>query len=63
VRPRGVVPIGFSATKYPHICAHVLRALRRGWPRILVLNRPGADARRERLLEHGPTRPGMDRDE
>ena len=63
VRPGGVVPISFSATKYPHIRAHVLRALRRGWPRILVVNRRGADARRERLLEHWPTRPGMDRDE
>jgi hypothetical protein len=63
VRPRGVVPIGFSATKYPHIRAHVLRALRRGWPRILVLDRNGADARRERLLADIPTRAGMDRDE
>jgi hypothetical protein len=63
VRPRGVVPIGFSATKYPHIRAHMQRALRRGWPRILVLNRPGADARRERLLGGRSTRPGMDRDE
>jgi hypothetical protein len=63
VRPRGVVPIGFSATKYPHIRAHVLRALRRGWPRILVLNRRGADARRDRLLEDIPTRAGFDRDE
>jgi hypothetical protein len=62
-RPRGVVPIGFSATKYPHIRAHVQGALRRGWPRILVLNRPGADARRERLLSGRSTRPGMDRDE
>src|SRR5690349_12628151 len=30
VRPRGVVGIGFSATKYPHIRAHYLRAIRRG---------------------------------
>jgi hypothetical protein len=62
-RPRGVVAVGFSATKYPHIRAHVQRALRRGWPRVLVLNRPGADARRERLLSGRLTRPGMDRDE
>ena len=63
VRPGGVVPIGFSATKYPDIRAHFLRALRRGWPRVLVLDRFGADARRDRLLEGIPTRPGMDRDE
>jgi hypothetical protein len=62
-RPRGVVPIGFSATTYPDIRAHWLRALRRGWPRILVLDRSGADARRDRLLAGIPTRPGMDRDE
>jgi hypothetical protein len=62
-RPRGVVAVGFSATKYPHIRAHVQRALRRGWPRVLVLNRRGADARRERLLSGRSTRPGMDRDE
>jgi hypothetical protein len=41
----------------------MLRALRRGWPRILVLNRTGADARRDRLLSGRSTRPGMDRDE
>jgi hypothetical protein len=57
------VSISFSATKFPHIRAHYLRALRRGWPRILVLNRPGADARRDRLLSGLPTRVGMDRDE
>jgi hypothetical protein len=62
-RPRGVVPVRFSSTKYPHIRAHVQRALRRGWPRVLVLNRAGADARRERLLSGRSTRTGMDRDE
>jgi hypothetical protein len=62
-RPRGVVSIGFSATQYSHIREHVLGALRRGWPRTLVLNRSGADARRERLLSHDRTRPGMDLDE
>src|SRR3954447_15103532 len=63
VRPRGVVGISFSGTKYAHIRAHYLRAVRRGWPRILVVNRRAADARRERLLADIPTRPGMDRDE
>ena len=38
-------------------------ALRKGWPRTLVLNRSGADARRDRLLAPYPTRPGQDRDE
>jgi hypothetical protein len=61
--PRGTVNISFSATKYPDIRRHFLRALRAGWPRTLVLNRPGADARRDRLLARIPTRRGMDRDE
>ena len=30
VRPRGIVGIGFSATKYPDIRQHMLRALHRG---------------------------------
>jgi hypothetical protein len=58
-----VQPISFSKTKYPNIRRHVQRALRKGWPSILVLNRVGADARRDRLLQSWDTRPGKDRDE
>ena len=65
---RGIVEmpiqnITFSKTKYPQIRRHFLAARRRGWPRTLVLNRAGADQRRERLLEGVPTRDGFDRDE
>lgn len=62
-RPSGVQNITFSRTKYPHIRSHFLAALRRGWPRTLVLNRPNADARRDRLLRGFSTRGGYDRDE
>lgn len=62
-RPDGLASISFSATKYPNIRRHYLRALRRGWPRVLVLRRGGADARRDRLLTDIPTRDGYDRDE
>jgi hypothetical protein len=62
-KPRGVAKITFSETKYPRIRRHFLAAVRRGWPTILVLNRPGAAARRDRLLSSYPTRPGYDRDE
>jgi hypothetical protein len=55
--------ISFSSTKFPNIRRHYLGALSRGWPRVLVVNRTGADIRRARLLEGYPTRPGMDRDE
>jgi hypothetical protein len=58
-----VQPISFSATKYPHIRAHFLTAIAHGWPRVLVINRPGADERRDRLLSRFSTRPGYDRDE
>jgi hypothetical protein len=58
-----VQSIGFSKTKYPTIRQHFLKAVARGWPRILVLNRPGASARRTRLLEDVPTRAADDRDE
>ena len=62
-RPTGVQPISFSGTKYPNIRRHFRGALRRGWPRTLVLNRRSADARRDRLLAGFPTRDGFDRDE
>jgi hypothetical protein len=62
-RPRHVVRIGFSATKYRHIRKHFIDAVHKGWPKVLVLNRPGASARRDRLLSSYPTRAGYDRDE
>jgi hypothetical protein len=62
-RPSGVASIGFSATKYPNIRRHFLRALNEGWPRVLTLHRPGADDRRDEVLEAVPTREGYDRDE
>jgi hypothetical protein len=63
VRPAGVANISFSATKYPNIRRHYERAIRAGWPRVLVLNRAGADERRARLLRGRSVRDGMDRDE
>ena len=63
VRPTGVQNITFSATRYPNIRRHFLAALRKGWPRTLVLNRRGAEARRDRLLASFPTRRAFDRDE
>jgi hypothetical protein len=61
--PGAVTRLVFSARRYPHIRAHVRAALRRGWRRILVLNRPGADARRQRAPRDIPPREGFDRDE
>jgi hypothetical protein len=61
--PSAIQHITFSKTKYRHIRRHFRAALRRGWPRTLVLNRRGAEARRERLLRDVPTRDGVDRNE
>jgi hypothetical protein len=63
IKPKSVQNITLSSTKYPTIRQHCLKALRKGWPRILVVNRPGADARRDRLLDDVPTRDRYDRDE
>src|SRR5918999_4561169 len=63
VRPTGLQRIVFSAEKYPNVRRHFRGALLRGWPRRLVLNRRGADERRERLLRDIPPREGFDRDE
>ena len=63
MRPSAVQNISFSKTKYPNIRRHFLDALRKGWPRTLMLNRSGADGRRDRLLAPYPTRPGLNRDE
>ena len=59
-RPTAVQRLLFSAAKYPNIKAHTEAAIAKGWPRILVLNRPHADERRDRLLEgeRAPTASG-----
>ena len=61
--PSSVQPVVFSAAKYPNIMRHFRAAVRKGWPRVLTINRSGADQRRDRLLQGIPTRPGFDRDE
>src|SRR4051794_7088129 len=58
VSPKGVAEIGFSKTKYPNIRRHYLAAVREGWPRVLTLNRSGADHRRDLLLAGIATRRG-----
>ncbi|MCX6387218.1 MAG: NucA/NucB deoxyribonuclease domain-containing protein [Solirubrobacterales bacterium] len=63
LRPRGVVTLVFSRSKYPRIRAHAIAAIRKGWPSVLVVNRTGASARRTRLLRNIPTKRGYDRDE
>ena len=63
VKPQRAQRVVFGASKYPNIRRHFRGALRRGWRRRLVLNRPRADARRDRLLGNYPVRERRDRDE
>jgi hypothetical protein len=62
-KPSAAQRLVFSRSKYSNIRRHYRGALHRGWPVRLVVNRRGADARRDRLLEDIPTRDGFDRDE
>jgi len=64
-RPATVQRLVFSSNMYPNIKAHTLAAIAKGWPRILVLNRPGAAQRRDRLLQDSglASRADEDRDE
>ncbi|MDO9407650.1 hypothetical protein [Patulibacter sp.] len=58
-----VVDVGLSRTKYPAVRKHWERAIRKGYPRVLTINRAGASGRRSRLLSAYATAPGRDRDE
>ena len=53
-RPSTVQRLRFSKLKYPNIKAHTDAAIARGWPRIMVVNRKGAEQRRERPSFRGP---------
>ena len=61
-RPATVQRLLFSSSKYPNMKAHTLAAIAQGQPRILVLNRPGAAQRRDRLLEESGLAPRADED-
>lgn len=62
---RRMVTVTLDRRRHRAVLAHIRRAIRAGWPRVLTVNRPGADERRDQLLDDAryPTRPGMDRDE
>lgn len=48
---------------YPQTAEHIRIAQRLGMPRVLTVDRAGADARRRASLKHTPARPEYDRDE
>ena len=62
-RPSEPVAIEFSKDAYPHIIRHIKKSWRLGYRKVLRINRPGADARRDKALAGIPTKDGFDRDE
>ncbi len=59
-----IIRIPLTSAKHSAVIAHAKWAIRYDHqPRIMVLNRSGAAARRSALLKHIATRPGYDRDE
>lgn len=59
----GVVDVGISGTQYPEVLKHMEDAILAGWPRTLVINRPGAERRRRKAVAQLPPQAGSDRDE
>ena len=62
-RPDHPVRIVFSKHDYPHIIKHIKKSWKLGYRKVLRINRPGADKRRDKALAGIPTKPGFDRDE
>lgn len=58
-----VVIVSLDRSAYPRTVAHTKTAIRRGEPRLLHIDRAGADENREQSLAGIPTRDGYDRDE
>ena len=70
-RPDDPIRVVFSKNDYPHIIDHIKDSWDLGYPKVLKINREGADRRRDKLLNRRdadgdllyPTRAGFDRDE
>ncbi len=57
------VRVELSISEYPRSTWHIRRAIRRGEPSVLHIDREVADQHRDDSLAGIPTRDGMDRDE
>src|SRR5215207_3076761 len=62
-RPLAAAAASLSHTRYPQSSRTSAPPSANGWPKVLIINRPGATARRTRLLARFPRRKGLDRDE
>ena len=62
-RVPGVVVVVIPRGRYPFTTDHIVDAVAGGEPRVLHIDRAGADANREHSLRGIPTRAGYDRDE
>ena len=61
--PAKPITVSFSRSEYPNIITHIKESWSEGFPKILTINREGADERRDDLLQGIPTEDGFDRDE
>lgn len=62
-RTSAVVSVTLDAKEHQHLLRHAADAIRKGFPAVLVLHRPGADERRRKALAGTPVKRGHDRDE
>jgi hypothetical protein len=62
-KTKKIIKVRLERERYPNILAHIDTAVTEGWPRVLRINRVGADERRDKALAGIPTKPGFDRDE
>lgn len=62
-RPGRTVVVDLDNARHGPVLRHAWRAIRRGHPERLTLERDRADARRRAAVAGHPTRPGFDRDE
>lgn len=62
-KTKTVQKLRFSKTTFANVRRHYRVAIRRGWPKTLVLNRRGAAARTKKVLARIKTKAGYDRDQ
>ncbi|GLY04517.1 MULTISPECIES: excalibur calcium-binding domain-containing protein [Actinoplanes] len=62
-RTTATIGVPLDAEDHRDILRHARDAIAKGYPAVLVLNRPGADERRRKALTTIPTKRGYDRDE
>ena len=58
-----IVEVVVDSTKYPESARHIKEAQAAGHPKVMTINRAGANANRRESLKNVATEKGKDRDE